>query len=88
MAECRWLKPQLVAQIEYADWTDVNHLRHTKFIALRDDKPAKEVLPRAAGRLARVNRDHLGTGRFLYHSVFVLLEHEGRKKHCLLNNRG
>ena len=33
----------LVAQIEYADWTDVNHLRHSKFIALRDDKPAKDV---------------------------------------------
>jgi DNA ligase D-like protein (predicted ligase) len=43
MAECRWLKPQLVAQIEYADWTDVNHLRHSKFIAFRDDKPAKDV---------------------------------------------
>jgi ATP-dependent DNA ligase len=43
MAECRWLKPQLVAQIEYADWTDVNHLRHSKFIALRDDKAAKDV---------------------------------------------
>jgi bifunctional non-homologous end joining protein LigD len=43
MAECRWLKPQLVAQIEYADWTDVNHLRHSKFVALRDDKAAKDV---------------------------------------------
>jgi bifunctional non-homologous end joining protein LigD len=43
MAECRWLNPQLVAQIEYADWTDVNHLRHSKFIALRDDKQAKDV---------------------------------------------
>jgi DNA ligase D-like protein (predicted ligase) len=43
MAECRWLKPQLVAQIEYADWTDVNHLRHSKFIALREDKAAKDV---------------------------------------------
>jgi ATP-dependent DNA ligase len=43
MAECRWLRPHLVAQIEYADWTDVNHLRHSKFIALRDDKPAKHV---------------------------------------------
>jgi ATP-dependent DNA ligase len=37
MAECRWLKPQLVAQIEYADWTDINHLRHSKFIALRPE---------------------------------------------------
>ena len=43
MAECRWLKPKLVAQIEYADSTDVNHLRHSKFIALRDDKLAKDV---------------------------------------------
>jgi ATP-dependent DNA ligase len=44
MAECRWLKSQLVAQIEYADWTDVNHLRHSKFIALREGKSAKDVL--------------------------------------------
>ena len=43
MAQCRWLKPQLVAQIEYADWTDVNHLRHSRFVALRDDKAPKEV---------------------------------------------
>ena len=42
MAECRWLKPQLAAQIEYADWTDVNYLRHSKFI-LRDDKVAAGV---------------------------------------------
>jgi bifunctional non-homologous end joining protein LigD len=43
MAECRWLKPELVAQFEYADWTDANHLRHSKFIALRDDKGARDV---------------------------------------------
>ena len=43
MKECRWLKPELVAQFEFVEWTDVNHLRHTKFIALREDKPATEV---------------------------------------------
>ena len=43
MAECRWLRPQLVAQIEYADWTDASHLRHSKFIGLRDDKSARDV---------------------------------------------
>jgi ATP-dependent DNA ligase len=43
MAECRWLKPQLVAQFEFVEWTDVHHLRHSKFIALRDDKKAKDV---------------------------------------------
>ena len=43
MKDCRWLKPILVAQIEFLEWTGENHLRHTKFIALREDKPAREV---------------------------------------------
>jgi ATP-dependent DNA ligase len=43
MKDCRWLKPVLVAQIEFLEWTGENHLRHTRFIALRDDKPAREV---------------------------------------------
>ena len=43
MVECRWLKPRLTAQIEYAEWTDGNHLRHSKFIALRDDKDVGDV---------------------------------------------
>ena len=32
MAECRWLKPELAGQFEFVEWTDVNHLRHTKFV--------------------------------------------------------
>jgi DNA ligase D-like protein (predicted ligase) len=43
MRDCRWLKPVLVAQIEFLEWTGDHHLRHTKFVALRDDKPAREV---------------------------------------------
>jgi bifunctional non-homologous end joining protein LigD len=43
MKDCRWLKPVLVAQIEFLEWTGDNHLRHTKFVALRDDKPADQV---------------------------------------------
>jgi ATP-dependent DNA ligase len=43
MKNCRWLRPVLVAQIKFLEWTGKNHLRHTKFIALRDDKPAREV---------------------------------------------
>jgi bifunctional non-homologous end joining protein LigD len=33
----------LIAQIEFLEWTGENHLRHTKFISLRDDKTAREV---------------------------------------------
>ena len=43
MKDCRWVEPVLVAQIEFLEWTGDHHLRHTRFIALRDDKPAAEV---------------------------------------------
>jgi bifunctional non-homologous end joining protein LigD len=43
MADCRWLKPVLVGQFEFVEWTGDNHLRHTKFIALREDKVARDV---------------------------------------------
>jgi bifunctional non-homologous end joining protein LigD len=43
MAKCRWLKPQLVVQFEFVEWTGDNHLRHSKFMALREEKRAKDV---------------------------------------------
>jgi ATP-dependent DNA ligase len=43
MAECRWLKPLLVAQFEFVEWTSDAHLRHSRFVALREDKKAKGV---------------------------------------------
>jgi DNA ligase D-like protein (predicted ligase) len=41
MAQCRWLKPQLVAQVEFVEWTDGDHLRHTKFVRLVEDADPK-----------------------------------------------
>jgi DNA ligase D-like protein (predicted ligase) len=43
MAECRWLKPLLVGQFEFVEWTEDHHLRHSRFMALRDDKNARDV---------------------------------------------
>jgi bifunctional non-homologous end joining protein LigD len=43
MKECRWLEPELVAQIEFTEWTDKNHLRHAPFLGLRDDKDPRQV---------------------------------------------
>jgi len=43
MKDCRWLKPVLIAQIEFLEWTGDNHLRHTRFIGLREDKAALDV---------------------------------------------
>jgi bifunctional non-homologous end joining protein LigD len=43
MAECQWLKPVIVGQFEFVEWTADNHLRHSKFVGLREDKNAGDV---------------------------------------------
>jgi DNA ligase D-like protein (predicted ligase) len=43
MNNCQWLKPQLVAQIEFTEWTPDGHLRHSSFLGLRDDKEPRRV---------------------------------------------
>jgi bifunctional non-homologous end joining protein LigD len=44
MKKLRWLQPDLIAQAEFTDWTEANHLRHARFVALRDDKDPREVV--------------------------------------------
>jgi DNA ligase D-like protein (predicted ligase) len=44
MKKCVWVRPELVAQIEFLEWTDGDHLRHSKFVGLRDDKDARSVV--------------------------------------------
>lgn len=44
MKNCVWLQPKLVAQVEFTEWTPDRHLRHAKFIGLREDKQPKQVI--------------------------------------------
>jgi bifunctional non-homologous end joining protein LigD len=44
MKECVWLKPKAVARFEFSEWTGAGHLRHPKFVALRDDKDPRKVV--------------------------------------------
>jgi bifunctional non-homologous end joining protein LigD len=44
MAECQWLKPELVGQFEFLEWTADSHLRHSKFVGLREDNKARDVV--------------------------------------------
>ena len=38
-----WLKPELVEQFEFTEWTPDHHLRHSRFVALREDKKPQDV---------------------------------------------
>jgi bifunctional non-homologous end joining protein LigD len=39
-----WVQPRLVAQIGFSEWTRDGRLRHPRFLGLRDDKAAEEVV--------------------------------------------
>jgi bifunctional non-homologous end joining protein LigD len=43
MAECRWLRPQIVGQFEFVQWTEDAHLRHSRCVGLREDRKATDV---------------------------------------------
>ncbi|MDQ4055516.1 MAG: non-homologous end-joining DNA ligase [Actinomycetota bacterium] len=39
-----WARPQLVAQVAFTEWTSAGQLRHPRYLGLRTDKPAEEVV--------------------------------------------
>lgn len=44
MKDSQWLTPELVGQFEFLEWTPENHLRHTRFVGLREDKQPRKVM--------------------------------------------
>ena len=51
-----WIKPQLVAEIAFAEFTDDGILRHPSFIGLREDKPARDVVKEVPQHLKDVTK--------------------------------
>jgi DNA ligase D-like protein (predicted ligase) len=49
MKKCVWVRPEIVAQIEFLEWTAGDRLRHSKFVGLRDDKDPRSVVKEQAG---------------------------------------
>jgi len=42
-----WVRPELLVEVEFAEWTDSGVLRHASFVGLREDKPAAQIGTRA-----------------------------------------
>lgn len=43
MASLRWVKPKLVVEVSFVEWTRDRLLRHAEFVGIRDDKRPREV---------------------------------------------
>lgn len=57
-----WVKPELVAQIEFAGWTRDNQVRHGRFKGLREDKEAEAVEREKPAKAKAVPRQRLTHG--------------------------
>jgi bifunctional non-homologous end joining protein LigD len=39
-----WVRPEVVVQVAFTEWTAADKLRHPRLLGVRDDKPAREVV--------------------------------------------
>jgi bifunctional non-homologous end joining protein LigD len=51
-ANTTWVRPKLVAEVKYTEWTSAGEMRHPVFLGLRTDKPATEVVREKAKPLS------------------------------------
>ncbi len=52
----KWVRPKLVAEIAFTEWTRDGNLRHSAFVGLRDDKDPREVVREDARALGEDDR--------------------------------
>lgn len=57
-----WVRPILVAEVEFTEWTGDGRLRHPSFMGLREDKTAKQVKREEAAPMPRSSKAANGKG--------------------------
>jgi bifunctional non-homologous end joining protein LigD len=49
-----WVKPKLIAEVSFSEWTNTGSIRHPSFQGLRTDKPAKKITREVARHVEEV----------------------------------
>ncbi len=58
-----WVEPDLVAQVEFTQWTDEGRMRQPVFLGLREDREARHVVREAPGTVEGGGVDTVAAGR-------------------------
>ncbi len=59
----QWVEPDLVAQVEFTEWTDEGRMRQPVFLGLRDDREARHVVRERPGTVEGGGVDTVAAGR-------------------------
>lgn len=74
-----WVKPDLVAEVQYAGWSGGGRLRHAVFLGLREDKTAREVV-RDLPDPAQPRREFRVAAPRIVHAVPPRASHGGKER--------
>ena len=80
--DARFVRPDLVAEIEFAEFTADGHVRHGVFKGLREDKDASDVVMEGTGKRAMAEHEarNVIAGVKLTHPERVMFEEQGVTK--------
>jgi len=59
----RWVEPELVAQVEFTEWTDEGRMRQPVFLGIREDREARQVVRERPGTVESGGADTVAAGR-------------------------
>jgi len=56
-----WVKPVLIAEVSFAEWTSAGSVRHAVFQGLREDKPASRIRREQPAHVDAIVQQHAGS---------------------------
>lgn len=51
MAECVWVKPEIIVQFNFVNWTDANNSRYSTFVGIRENKRPIDAVKKCGRKL-------------------------------------